>query len=463
MLALLLTSLTGRPPARLPRAPRGFPRLHSRVIGFADARLEELAARVRRGESGPLLAAPTHEHGWIDALVLVERLRESGDHALGSGRVDFTQALLRLAPDRRSEAHEAASEIPGNAGRIVRWALGGAETPTRGDRKHRHLWLAAGRARNPHESLDDLAVLKLDRGCPDGLTPASYPWHALTLRTEHECHNRVHGDPRGLTLGTEPANVTSADLTCMPTVALHAPSRGFTAYDVHAPWLVQWIAMTWPLNPDPFFAAGARAMAVRMDAMGAAFEPNFAFLEPLLEVDRPWTEMAHLVLWLALAGKDAGARGAALGVLVEAVSDGRAHPAPLSRVLSRLAEGGWLELNRVAGVLGEMARVSSLHAWVAAEILERMIAGLEERPRDLHHGLALLLELETRLGRSLVPDARSRLEPVSGSGQTAELACSLLALSASDAAVLHEARLDLLEGRVARGERWMACSGAPAQ
>src|SRR5207244_8615597 len=39
--------------------------------------------------------------------------------------VEFTQALLRLAPDGRAEAVAAAAGVPGDVGAVLRCALGG--------------------------------------------------------------------------------------------------------------------------------------------------------------------------------------------------------------------------------------------------------------------------------------------------------------------------------------------------
>jgi hypothetical protein len=85
-------------------------------------RIAAVGARAARGEAGPLLGLPTHVGAWIDPRVLVERVVASGP---GVDEVEFTQALLRLAPDGRAEALAIAVGVPGDVGAVLRCALGG--------------------------------------------------------------------------------------------------------------------------------------------------------------------------------------------------------------------------------------------------------------------------------------------------------------------------------------------------
>ena len=95
---------------------------------------------------GRLLSFPTHEHGWIDPRVFVERLVRLDGNELGSIRPDLRCGLLRLAPDFREQAIRDAADLPGPLNRIVRYALGDDEvTPSGADRDFKAEWLAAGR------------------------------------------------------------------------------------------------------------------------------------------------------------------------------------------------------------------------------------------------------------------------------------------------------------------------------
>jgi hypothetical protein len=122
--------------------------------------------------------------------------------------------------------------------------------------------------------------------------------------------------------------------------------------------------------------------------------------------------------------------------------------------------GQWIKLNRVADSLSEVARVSPLHAWFIAETLQRVLAGLEEHPRDAHFVLAVLRELLVELGVSVEPETRRCLEQIHGSGKAAKTATAILKFQPPvEAPTLQQALLQLLEARIARAERWAAADG----
>jgi hypothetical protein len=57
-------------------------------------------------------------------------------------------------------------------------------------------------------------------------------------------------------------------------------------------------------------------------------------------------------------------------LLIAGIEDGRAHPGELAAVLRKLAAGGWLKGHRLVQTLAEVARVSPLHAWAVASVIE---------------------------------------------------------------------------------------------
>lgn len=169
---LLLTWLSG--------GPRPKPLSHEHrlpgLLGVANLRMRELRVRVQRKQAAPLVAAPTHSHGWIDPRVAIERLIWYQQRELQPGPRDVTQALLRLAPDSRDDALQAAGEVTGDIGRLVRWALGADEGPGKRDAAWAPLWVAAGRARWPRSHVGELAACGGNPEWPDVIAPARYTW-----------------------------------------------------------------------------------------------------------------------------------------------------------------------------------------------------------------------------------------------------------------------------------------------
>jgi len=213
-------------------------------ILFLDGRVTELGMRVNKKQAAPLLAAPTHQHGWLDPRKLVQRMKVWQSQKTVIQDNDFKQAMLRLAPDFRREACEEAKQLTGDTGRIVRYALGGDEKPERRDGYQAFLWLAAGRARCPRERLDDLECLDLERCGPDELTAANYTWKAYTSSRKTSWDNSIYTIPR-LELSTGKSAEDPMAQLKNPTTALHTRDR-WTAYSAHSSQLIQWIGMTWP-------------------------------------------------------------------------------------------------------------------------------------------------------------------------------------------------------------------------
>lgn len=111
--------------------------------------LRHRVAALLAGTSNPV-GAPTHQGGWLDPVVFVQRLLDHPEAA----EDDVVDGLLRLAPDTRPEAAALAAALTGPHARAVRFALGADELPDAG-----WVGLAAARARCP-EAADPAAILR---------------------------------------------------------------------------------------------------------------------------------------------------------------------------------------------------------------------------------------------------------------------------------------------------------------
>lgn len=429
----------------------GWGRYRGAVRLFQD-RLNELSGRVARGLAAPLLSAPTHAGGWIAAPVLVQRLRELQARKLSIPTFDFQQALFRLAPDQRITAPEQASILDGEAGRVLRFALGSDQGPTKRDRRAAPLWVAAARARWPDADLS-LPLAALKRCYPHialEVTP-SYPRHSRTHELDWDAYLRGFG--RGRKLLDEilalPRMVfrlaqaardaarcgQSSGAYAFPTVVAHEPvQRGWWLYGYHSAWVIEILGWSMPLATDAFFAGAVPLLIARLDMDGSPSEPNAPFLLPLIMAGRPWSEMGMLVLCLGLVSKDAALRCMAVDVLITGIEDGRADPESLASVLARIAEGQWLKRNRLAGALAEVSRVSALHALTAALLIEQMLCACGSVSSDDLPLLELLHELLIDLVRPVREKLRVLLEPVAGNkSKTARIARQLCAIPAGEA------------------------------
>ncbi|GAG06901.1 unnamed protein product, partial [marine sediment metagenome] len=200
--------------------------------------------------------------------------------------------------------------------------------------------------------LDALGPLGIGDNIPDAVTPTSYDWKTDMRAQDDSYNDKTYHFPR-LTMKATPECRSKDCGPLRPTVALHERNNHWNYYGVSGAWELQWHSFVWPLNADPYLRAGIHSFMRRLDEQSSSFEPNYVYLEPLFEKNRPFNELAGLAAWLGLISRDADARGAALDLLIEAIEDGRAHPDPMGDILMRLFSSGWNRLNRLAEGLSE--------------------------------------------------------------------------------------------------------------
>jgi hypothetical protein len=457
--AIVRSWLTGEVPDAEPYD--GYRPLAHYLMCWAGA----LARRVANRHAAPWLAAPTHSGGWIDPRILVKRFRQRASlaAALSDEPLDLILAILRLAPDHRSDALADARDLPGEPGAAIRHALGG-EGETIGPTAA--LWVAAARARSPWS--DDQAVDARHPGLgPDAGRAAVYQIDGRVLISGRGSTAKVH-------IGLEPAvSLKDPTPTELPTVALHCV-HWFTSNHWPGP------ASLWPSAPESFCASAARPMIESSEASSDWLGLR-GFLLPLLDPDFPLRPMARLLLATGLNVKLPDVAGLATDAVVAAIDDGRLDADTLGESLgivwqSRTEEYSYgprvdpysnqthrvpfVKPSRWVKALGDVARASTLHARIIARAIEIFLAtetAPDRAPASLLPFLELLREASVASGRAVSADAQDFLSGLGTSGKTGRVVKDLLALrELPESPALRAARMQALTRRIERAERWMA-------
>jgi len=380
---------------------------------FLSARARESAEDIARGESRPSVALPTHRGGWIEPAALVERL---GGRPPAS-TLDLVAAILRLAGDGRPEALEAARELAGEVGAVVRYSLGGEEAIG----KTASWWVAAARVRAP--GFDDVAVAR--RHGDLGAEAARAATTSLRIV-------RPRGTYEQLILDVQPPPRDGTPLE-MPTALMLRNPSVMTWTGRSDPVMTRWIATIQPGYREVWAAIGSLLIGRNLDWWSAEWG-NRAFLEPFLD---PWTELeSHAIelIAIALAAKEAGESGLASDVARLAIADARLDAAGLARGFATAASLMLDRPQRWAQSLVGVAADSDRHAAVVAESIARSLGAVRERPAaSLVPLLRLLDELLAATGSGVVDAARPDLETLGSSGgQAGRLARSILARGGGD-------------------------------
>ena len=446
LLDLLYTWATGR----LYRSPNAQSKYYTQEDAFVPviAHLRVVTNRVARQESQPLLCAPTHRGGWIDPQIWVDRLHALQAPGLAES-MDFRLSLLRLAPDNRAEAHERLAGLPEPLRRIASFALGGNETPGRGDRSSYAAWITAARCRAPlADWTATLSPLDLHDAWPDGITPAHYAWRAS--QSVSEVHGQrwkhpelklsvtgagtpvtaVGGGLFGRMLQALGERITT-DWAALPSAALcrGMESQRYWSGELHTQWVTQWLAMIWPQNPAASHFKGVKQLAQRMDENSSNWSPSSGFFQALFQRGRPWGETGHLLLCIGLIGKDADARGLSVDALIEGIDDRLFDPALFAATMVQLAQGEWIKFNRLGEALMLVVPVSPLHAAVVSDALQRCLPALDLRQKNIFHLLEVIVEAQASTGQKLTSEARAALGSFDGSGKAAKIARHLQSLA----------------------------------
>jgi hypothetical protein len=447
---------------------------HAVIVLRTTAMQQAIRARVPRIQ----LSEPTHRGHWIDPGVLVERSRAAtapGAAAL-LGVADQILAVLRLAPDRRKQALEAACALPGEWGAALRYALGG-DAPPGGIRspsiaaalrqalgggpvgRTRSLWIAAARARAPFD--DDPQVAALVQGPLRGADQAPrFAFDATPQPVGWLMVARAIVEVLGADVA-RPSTLVDPE-KCFTTVALcnRAQIKSLDAYRQSSTFHAGgWAAALWPQHPEPLFALSAKAKCM-LDgsALPAANEPVAEGLKLILEPDVPIGPMALLMLCRGLNAIDKAAGQATVDALIALIDDGRLDGETLGAALHEFLLSGVVMPKRWPDRVKDVARSSRLALLVMRRALERSLhpgSGKREL-RGMHVWLDLLREVCVEAGEAIDdPLTRQSLAAYPDGRKAKTAARALLALKAARPEATRQfAAAHALRQRILRAERW---------
>ncbi len=435
------------------------PTIGSDSSSFFSRRCLALAKRAAAKQSAPLLAAPTHKGGWIDPEVLVKRLLENFWLKIEPDRVDFIQALLRLAPDRRAAALEAAVSVQGEIGEALRYALGGGNitkirTP--------EYWVAAFRARDPRGSSDDLIKVLPGFG-PDGAYAAEYGLNMEPIVdfAKDRYSSISQGMPNFLPVTSCDPNFPGTELkkvlptrddylqraahrnryAFFPTVLLHDNSNG---------WFSGVGPYSWLHNHESLLAFYAKRMLQNIDSIGSYWHGDF---ELLFDPDISMAGHGRYFLCFAMSSKNNDLSRLAVDALIAAVGECRIGGTAFGEAMAAILPTGVITAVRWSRGLRDMSRTSPLHAHFAWQAISALITKASVAPTQLIPFLELLVELQIEHGFKANDALVQTLSGITGGGKATKLAKTILAFAGTNNGELPAALLDL-QSRIDRAERW---------
>ena len=354
------------------------------------------------------LSCATHMRGFIDPLVLIERIEA---HAGATWPLhEQVRALLRLAPENQAQALVRARALKQTAFvQALRYALGDDEVDIGTERA---LFVAAARIRHPGADDERLLAAYGDMG-PDGPRAAQYSW-ILTR------HNYDGGFFHALAVSVFPAPVRSDP--AFITMRRHEGDRYDQKFCSGLEADLLYTASIVPASLEAFFAYGALQIGFNIDWWEARWQDK-AYLALLLDRTTPATMPALRMLAYALGGKEPGQTAMAIDAFVAILLEGRADVLQVAQFIRADLLSAHGKCARYANNLAGVARAHpSMPALVCEAIGIILQFGGADAPKDTVKLLELLLELS--LANGLVLPAQTvqaiTLLKLTGKGKLAQ-------------------------------------------
>jgi hypothetical protein len=357
-------------------------------------RVRELVDDLPGRKPRRLLSTPTHPGGWIDPHEAVRRVAELEGRR--PPEMDLAQMVLRLAPDDRAGAREAAAQLAGEAAAVLVHALGGtSKRPLLS--KFKLAWTAAAQACDPagfelprrplkdHEALRASwfrqEVVKVDPASPADLLVLEESWW-----------------------GWEPSG------------------------------LERWLTRVWPANREGVFDLVARRLWVNTGTREYGIED---VLEVLLEPTEPIGNRAALAIALALGSADITHRALAVDLAIAGLHSRRLDGETLGvQLVLMLREQETAVPARWAASLGDVAAGGPLCAHDVQIAIEAILAAADAADRRRLLGLVdLLRRLAVEADAAVtIPDAREWLSSLGSGSKIGRAGKEALAVTGDGAA-----------------------------
>lgn len=422
------------------------------ALVFFSERVRTVARHLKKRQALPLLAAPTHRGGFIDPLCLPARLKAWQEAKQKPEKVDFIQALLRLAPEHRLETLTELKADNDEYNRALSYALGGE---MKGPLRTPEIWVAAFRCREPGGSSEALQNEFKELG-PDSALKAEIvdQMHLFKIPQRSASHRTALRGTRCLPLISKPEFKERPSIRYFPTELLHQQDEFFEGNVL--------LEFYFPLCRESYFAYSARRMAMYLESQGNYWRNSW---DSLFDPDVNLSAAAGWLLVLALSAKDHELSRLAVDAMLSGIEDGRFSGAEFGRKMSRAFLSDYITVSRWVNGLKELNRLDNLHRHFLKSTLEAFVAGL---PADASSKpplamLELLYEvcLSSETGIS-DKRARSFLAEITGKGKGAKLAKVLLELGRERNLKFEEnVALEMLEIRIRHAERWASARSRP--
>ncbi|MDR2704711.1 MAG: DUF6493 family protein [Planctomycetaceae bacterium] len=352
-----------------------------------------LAYRISKGMTLELLSTPTHHGGWIDPLILVERIKRDPNQLKFHDLFDKSLSLYRLPIDHRVKALEILGQY------LIGDAYVDAVRAILGDK--------SVAINDPYYQI----AIQTDKRCQQNL-----PIYKFDLQTNTITDFLVDLPDKTVEKERVPVLCLSYIIGLLP----HYENAWVRAS-------LQWRSNLCPAIREPFYWCALEKLELEIEDLYDYPGPD-AFLEPMLDPNEPISNAAMAAILIGLVAKPESLAILAQDILITAIADGRVDGQLIAESVRYWIHNNIPKRNRWIKRFETVSRISPQHAHVIRNTLELTISLFE--PKEVSPLLELLYELCIELNKSIeLPELRVTLEQFNGSGKAAKTAKKLLELN----------------------------------
>ena len=406
---------------------------------------------VLNGGCAPALSLPSHVSGWLSPVVLVKRFNIWLDNNLEIIRPDFILALLRLAPDFRSQALALLKPSQDFYRRVISWALGGEASIAANNDEETLVWLAAARARQPYGELIELAALDVADYGPNFPRPANMQWRTTTRHVDTSKH--IYESSLLVEFGYQDDRQV-LDYYSFPGGYLYTwqprTDVGFMLSETELLYAHSYSM----LNDDGYWAMVIKQLCYCMDVSAKFHIDNVVLLNPLTFPDKQIRELMVIAVFIALMAKREEFRVKGISIVKQLIAEERFDERLWATVASKLLLSPWAKLNRLVPSFKEIADTSSLHCLRVAQCLQALFNAMASLPKAGHFLLSLAVAINESIGYVYQPSTITHLKTLKASGKSATLVKHLQAAPSADDELHHRVLLQRINIRLAKAEKY---------
>ncbi|HEX5168683.1 MAG TPA: DUF6493 family protein [Cyclobacteriaceae bacterium] len=375
--------------------------------------------KIKNADHLSILSTPTHEHGYLDPMVLVNRLELYQGKTVLPDNYDFQLAISRVAPFNHDEAlKEARKTLKGEVLQIMEFLLDKDEQP-RPPFNTPSLWFMAGVTKSPQHTYPEFDHF-FYATLPKSTFTGDVPWRSFV---EHYKTTRYNYEKRTPEEVTAQHNVLRLTLNPYPSIwqepeekkesvlskltsLISTPKKArredtFIQHEylsLKTPYIaaehndIQRFIYLFPSNPNPVLTLVAHRALVHSTLASENDKKILTrTLEAIIHLKFDFSEITHLFIATCMLTSDKTVRSFAAEMWIQGVNNGKINNEQTGKIIGIHFSSGYAPLKRFTDLVSSnLLKISQTHNIELEAILTAVIENLPTEPPV---GTKRLLEL----------------------------------------------------------------------